>query len=507
MGVVVVEPLDVFGQEIAAVDGARIKGAERQRLETEEAALRGFLDGQSQENVLQAHTKGARTIHSGFVRHDHAWAEGHEGAGAHILANLVRPLVNAEARTHTVARAVTKVKAILPQVRTAHGINLQAHRALGIGAQGQGDVGAEHERIDAALLVRERAEGDGARDVGGAVLVLRTAVQQQQTAGCERCGGVGIWFVVDNGTIRPIGSNGGETQRAEAVVFGAEGRQAEVNIVLRQLLARGHRFVQPAHEAHHRHTIALHRTAETVHLGGVLHRAQQWDGRIDPGRSLVAAAALQDGAVHAARQEQFLQTIGREVCPVLVPLDRYIIGRKVCARRVRYLGRINKEGGTTGCQQKIGEDEGIVVHIGTADIQQPSDFAEVIEQATPSSRLRLLGQALAHLSEFVCHTLARIGLGLHDDGRLRTLGAVGPEEVEGVGRGLENQVLGLQALEEVERGHLGNVAHGQGAREVLGEAFKPLGRRGHIGFALAHQVEGRAREFLLGLEEIARVGP
>lgn len=59
----------------------------------------------------------------------------------------------------------------------------------------------QHTREAQPLVLAGGAKVHGARDVGGAAVVLRARVQQQQRAGVHRAAGAGLGTVVDDGAI------------------------------------------------------------------------------------------------------------------------------------------------------------------------------------------------------------------------------------------------------------------------------------------------------------------
>ena len=81
----------------------------------------------------------------------------------------------------------------------------------------------QHEGINVLLFLGERTEGDGTGDIGGAVEVLGSAVEQQETFRFQR--DVCFWrgFIVHDGAMCLIGSDGVKRDVAIEGLFGAEG--------------------------------------------------------------------------------------------------------------------------------------------------------------------------------------------------------------------------------------------------------------------------------------------
>ena len=98
------------------------------------------------------------------------------------LEIALRALVHREIAADAVAGAVVEVEPVLPQRAARERVEVDAARALGEPRRGDGDVPLQHQREALAHLARRLADGDGARDVGGAVEVLGAAVDEKQLA-------------------------------------------------------------------------------------------------------------------------------------------------------------------------------------------------------------------------------------------------------------------------------------------------------------------------------------
>ena len=142
-------------------------------------------------------------------------------------------------------------------------------------------MGLEHKGVDSALLVGERAEGDGTGDVGGAVEILSAAVYEQQPFGAQ--GGIGgrCGLVVHYGTVVGVCRNGVERRPAVQLLPGAQGLKAGRGAHL-GLAAGLDSRAQPAQEANHGHAVAKHGTAEALDLGAGLHGLHGCHGRRQP---------------------------------------------------------------------------------------------------------------------------------------------------------------------------------------------------------------------------------
>ena len=118
-------------------------------------------------------------------------------------------------------------------------------------------------------LGRLRADRDGAGDVGGAVDILGTGIDEIGLAGFERPVGALARPVVDDGAVRPGAGDRVEAEIAEEIALPPEARQPVdggelVDLALRRGLG------QPMKEARHRRPIAAMGAARALELGLVL---------------------------------------------------------------------------------------------------------------------------------------------------------------------------------------------------------------------------------------------
>src|SRR5207302_4392201 len=119
---------------------------------------------------------GAALIVAGLVRKDHAALE-RRGAE---LGDARRALVHREIAADAVAGAVVEIEPLRPQELAGEGIELRARSAVGKDRPRNRDVALEHAGKTVAHLGARLADRNSAGDVGGAVLVLGSGVDQKQ---------------------------------------------------------------------------------------------------------------------------------------------------------------------------------------------------------------------------------------------------------------------------------------------------------------------------------------
>ena len=191
----------------------------------------------------------------------------------------MRPLVHVEEVAHAVACAVQVVEVVVPQEVTGQSIELRAPGALREVASGQCDVPLHYQREVAFLPRRKVAQRDGAGDVGRAVEVLGTRVDEQESAAGNGGVALGGSRVVDDGAVLVEAGDGGEALahvevllRAELTQFfgyGNLGHFAAVDILF-----------EPAEEANQSYTVANHGLAGAGQLSLVLDALEQGNGRL-----------------------------------------------------------------------------------------------------------------------------------------------------------------------------------------------------------------------------------
>jgi hypothetical protein len=146
------------------------------------------------------------------------------------------------------------------------------------------DHAAQHLGEGGLLGLAHLAHGERAGDVGGPVLVLRAAVDQEQLAGQD--GGVRLLrhAVMDDGAMGTRARDGVEADVPERPGLGAEAFQRAHHVDLGQA-APGRGFVEPAQEPGEGRAVAQMRLGRGGDLGGMLARLAQEAG-IGAGRHL-----------------------------------------------------------------------------------------------------------------------------------------------------------------------------------------------------------------------------
>ena len=92
----------------------------------------------------------------------------------------------------------------------------------------------QHAGEAGALVLRGLPKVHGARDVGGAAVVLPAAVQQQQRAGVHAAAGARLGAVVDDGAVWPRTRNGREARLDKPLLRRAARREVLVHLNLGQ---------------------------------------------------------------------------------------------------------------------------------------------------------------------------------------------------------------------------------------------------------------------------------
>lgn len=488
-----VEPVALGRGEAEKVGRREVVGAEREGLEVE-VSSGGIGSGLTGEHhVLDADAEMPGDIDPRLIGDDIARAERHEGTAALLLAYLMRAFVHAEVVADAVSRAVAVVVALLPERDARRHVDLQARRAEGETQHLHADVGAQDGGIGASLLRRDRAEGDGAGDVGRAATVVRTAIDEQQATRLQGQVGGGCRLVVHDGGVVGIRADGGE---GEADKVGLLLTQAEEDIahrefaVARRGVAAHDLALQPREPAHHRHAVLTHRLAESVLLHGVFDRLPRRERAADEGGlGITLREAQRQRSGHVRHAIYGLLDVG-------VGTHADALGREIGRHLGGKVPGVGVEGGRRGADGDEGVEIGVVVDVAAAQVGEPRHFGEFAREEGVAAAL---GEPLAQTAEFVGDGLSCDGLGHDADRAAGQGGAVAPYLGEGVGG---SDVAHAALLGQVGGGgDSGVVAHG-------GDAFggEPCVDGGRIGLTIAHQADV-VGEFVGGLEEVARVGP
>src|SRR3546814_204575 len=134
---------------------------------------------------LDANAVFARLVITGLVREDHAGFERDRGAAAGVarLGDPRRAFVDREVRADAVAGAVREIETGFPQGPPREAIELSAVGAARKQRGIERDIALEHAGEAVLHLVGRFAHGQHAGDVGGAVFILATRIDQIQEIG------------------------------------------------------------------------------------------------------------------------------------------------------------------------------------------------------------------------------------------------------------------------------------------------------------------------------------
>src|SRR5262249_998100 len=116
--------------------------------------------------------------------------------------------------------AVVEVATVAPQELPRQGVELRAGGAVGEDGAGEGNMPLENQRETLAHVLAHvfvnflaqtgirRADRDSTGDIGGAVLVLSTGIDQEQFAGGDPAVALAGDAVMHDGAVRPGAGDG-----------------------------------------------------------------------------------------------------------------------------------------------------------------------------------------------------------------------------------------------------------------------------------------------------------
>ena len=284
---------DFFRRQQAEIDQVAVIGHQRQRLKGKEAVVAGY----DQFDILDPHPALALAVDTGLIAEQHA---GLQRRLTRLLADALWAFVHAEIGADAVAGAVLEVHALGPHELPGQHVKMMTHGAGREGLPRQRQMPLEGQAVIPALPVgRLPADRPDPGDVGGAVVVLPAAVDQQHLALVQ---GQRVFAdrIVRDGRMTGEGRDGVEADpvhRHGVRVLLAEGQQGRRNRQLAFLLDR-RMLGQPAGKADHGAGVAALGIAGTLLLGLVLDGPRQHN-RVRVGNDLDACIAqgLGDGGV------------------------------------------------------------------------------------------------------------------------------------------------------------------------------------------------------------------
>ena len=454
-----------------------------------------------EHSVLVPHSVAAGDIDARLAGDGHARNE----PCRHIVhAELMRTLMHVEVRAHAMTGAVEVVDSVFPHRGAGQRVELAAVGATREDSAGEVDKAAQHERVVAPLLVGERTQRDGAGDVGGAVEILTTRVNQQQTHRLHRYVGVGRRLVMHDGTMVAIAHDGVETLAfVERLLF------AERDELLLQRELRMSAFANsgnhPFHPFHHGDAVFQMGVVITADLCLVLHNLH---------RAHRAVAMSDDTALDGVLNSDICLVGLQEDAPVVVA---EILGKTVVFHQLHTLclqvvthfrahfPAVHEEDGLTAGDEEVRHEHWVVVHVGAAQVERPGHFVEHGDHDGVGS---LGGYCLTNPANLALSFLASKTQRMNLHRVERYLGAVFPNLIVRVVHRLDADAEAVQthmqlvdAFDDIAPAvHADLVVAAQALRQ-------PLSYRRGAFQTEAHQLEITVFQLLLCLQKIAVVGP
>ena len=143
-----------------------------------------------------------------------------------------------EIAADAVAGAVIEIEPGGPEIAPRQRVELRAGCAFGKNRTRDCDMPLQHAGEAVAHFGCRFADDYRARDVGGAVLILPSGIDQEEIAGHDAAVGLACDTIMHHGAIRPAAGDGGERQVLEQPTFAAEAFQRLHRVDLGQLAGR-----------------------------------------------------------------------------------------------------------------------------------------------------------------------------------------------------------------------------------------------------------------------------
>ena len=307
----------------------------------------------------------------------------------------------------------------------------------------------------------------------------------------------------------PAGDHG-EAQADEARTLAAFGGQLLVDRHFGDRAERAvgsRRLVEPGVERAHRGAVLRHRLAHEGEFGGglaALGKRARVHGLDDADALGDLLAKAQRDAPRVDQQHRLLGQRRQRGARAGVVGQREPVGGERRGQRGVDLAGADEQRGLVGGDQQVGEEDGVVVDVGAAQVGDPGD---VVDGGDEVVRGAGRGHRSAHLGQLGRARLRRVRRGVFVDAGLGQVGAFVPGVGQEVGVGLEHDARGGQLVAQRLRGrqaqHVAVDGHDAALAHLGGEPVE-VGQRGAGGDL--DQRDAAALQLGLGLRPVAAVG-
>ena len=277
-------------------------------------------------------------------------------------------------------RAVHEVHALAPHCRAGYGVELRARSRTGEAEVLKGEMTFQHESVDAALKVSNRTELNGTRYVRCAVLILRSAVEEEESLRAQLHVALRRRLIMHYGAVRLISCYGVKRDVAEKRLLTTQILQLAADRKFCLATCRN-RLLQPLEEAHHCHAVTLHGMTESIALRLVLHSLHGRNGRRGED-GIEVAACLGKRAVHRSGVDE------ERVCVIAVePLDDVVIivHHHTLLSEIRHhlhgqLVVLDVEHRRLLSDDEPSHKHGSAMHVGATEVKSPGDVVKLCEE-------------------------------------------------------------------------------------------------------------------------------
>ena len=329
--------------------------------------------------------------------------------------------------------AMREIEPGMPQELARQRIELRAGGAVGKRGAGNRDMAAQHPGKAVAHLLGRLADRDGAGDVGGAVLILRAGIDQQQVAEGDAAVGLAGDAVMHDGAVRPGAGDGRERDVLQRAGVAAERLQRFHGVDLEQPALR-RLAVDPGEEARQRHGVAAMRGLRALDLDRVLDGLEQRHRIIAAHRPAAArgdlpAQRVRRGGIverdRCAGRCEFRQGGGKRV-----GLPHLGAGFEMRAGAVGELAVVDEDGRPAVLRhQGVGQRQRRMRDVGAANVERPGHRVRIRHHQRIDLEPGDLG---ADPDQLVGLRLAGEFQRMHADGTQRRRRAFAPHRIERV---------------------------------------------------------------------------
>ena len=357
-----------------------IEGIESQCLEAQKLPIVGIIKGvASEEQILDPYTITPRPIYTRLVRCHHT---GKLRLRILLHTNALRPLMDIQKVTYTMARAVEIIGTKCPHRHTGKHIELSATSPGRKNSTGESHITFKHSRIVATHIIGWIPESNRTGYVGRTIKIGSARIDKQKTLGSQLDISFRSSRIVDYRPMSTIAGYGFKTQIKIKILSRSVMREYSVDINFSCRLARTETALNLHKALYERRSIALHSTASPLNLYLIPHRFSLIDRQRGCHCPTPAKGINKSGSDRSEVNSHLLAfwKIDKKLIDHSIRRSSHPAVSKICPNLICQLRLFDKQNGHRLRNIEVGDHNRIARHIGRPDIEQPSYLGKITDK-------------------------------------------------------------------------------------------------------------------------------